>query len=802
VTSAPRITNHLEVIEIGRDTGQLNDMIQLIDINNAGQVLGYVLGPVAANDTTAAVWDAGVVTQLALQPGQQHAFANAISESGVVSGEADKLATFWLTPTNAVNVTYADGSHPNFPNGFGVGDVSDSDDGLIGVVAKYNGAALGTPPVPEIYRLSGTHIPFAPIRPQGIPAGYEFRGANRVNRNGIIVGRADKIDETQNVLESSLAITINARDEATVLPLILSTPTPATGGLAINDAGDIVGAYQQLLGESYSTAVLWRNGTVTSLWAGEGAKATAINNRGHVAVFRSPTDTERNGAAIWSNGRIVTLLQLFGTNSDRTGFGAIAGMNDNGWIICQAAYKQEGERSVLIKLAPVIREQPVSRTKVPGQSVNFSVGSYAIGDITYHWRKNGANLLNGTRISGADTPSLTINPTEAGDAGSYDLVITDSYGMVVSSNAVLTVFSQGCFPPPAGLVAHWTGDGTSAEVFNRHTATLVNDTTFGTGFLNQAFRLDGLDDFVTTDLDISSNTMPVTTWEAWVFPTRVFHTKYQMIFSDPYNYRGVGIDPGTDEFTVYTGRSPGFGRVAKVSTNEWQHVVVSFSPTGAEFFKNGQRFDLGFVPPPPPVPSNAVLTIGNTPFFGHQYFFQGSLDEISIYNRQLSPAEVQAIYDVGAGGKCHDLPLSLNQIRIVSLGSSNMFMVSRATPGQWCVLERSKDLIAWTPIAIVHSPGAGIFEVRDPNPPPDRAFYRLGLGVELHRASISVSESSVSLTLWGTPGKRYVLQRSPDLAAWATIMDLYAPVSGSVLLNDPNPPRDKAFYRIVMENFP
>jgi hypothetical protein len=242
--------------------------------------------------------------------------------------------------------------------------------------------------------------------------------------------------------------------------------------------------------------------------------------------------------------------------------------------------------------------------------------------------------------------------------------------------------------------------------------------------------------------------------------------------------------------------------VTKVSTNEWQHIVVNFSPTGAEFFKNGQRFDLGFVPPLSPVPSNSVLTIGNTPFSGHQYFFQGSLDEISIYNRVLSSAEVQAIYDVGAGGKCRELALSLNQIRMVSLGSSNVFMVSRVMPNQWCVLERSRDLSTWTPVAIVQSPGTGIIEVRDPNPPPDRAFYRLVVDVAFNRTSISVSQNGVSLILWGTPGKRYVLQRSPDLATWTRIADLLAPVNGSVMLNDPNPPQDKAFYRIVVENSP
>jgi hypothetical protein len=49
-------------------------------------------------------------------------------------------------------------------------------------------------------------------------------------------------------------------------------------------------------------------------------------------------------------------------------------------------------------------------------------------------------LSNGGTISGADMPMLTINPTAAGDAGSYDVVVTGDCGPpATSSSANLTV---------------------------------------------------------------------------------------------------------------------------------------------------------------------------------------------------------------------------------------------------------------------------------------------------------------------------------------------------------------------------
>jgi hypothetical protein len=38
------------------------------------------------------------------------------------------------------------------------------------------------------------------------------------------------------------------------------------------------------------------------------------------------------------------------------------------------------------------------------------------------------------------------------------------------------------------------------------------------------------------------------------------------------------------------------------------------------------------------------------------YFFNGLLDEVSIYNRALTASEIQAIYAAGSGGKCPPFP--------------------------------------------------------------------------------------------------------------------------------------------------
>jgi hypothetical protein len=97
---------------------------------------------------------------------------------------------------------------------------------------------------------------------------------------------------------------------------------------------------------------------------------------------------------------------------------------------------------VLNKIAgsdPDISGNPASQTKVEGQSVTFSVSAVGATTLTYKWKKDGVELANGGRISGATSASLTISNLTLADAGSYTVDVTDNAGTVSSTAAVLTM---------------------------------------------------------------------------------------------------------------------------------------------------------------------------------------------------------------------------------------------------------------------------------------------------------------------------------------------------------------------------
>ena len=83
---------------------------------------------------------------------------------------------------------------------------------------------------------------------------------------------------------------------------------------------------------------------------------------------------------------------------------------------------------------------PVHQTDiVPGSDVSFSVTATSIIPLSYQWQKDGVDLTDGGRITGATTATLTITGIMESDEGGYRCVVTNDAGPVTSITATLTV---------------------------------------------------------------------------------------------------------------------------------------------------------------------------------------------------------------------------------------------------------------------------------------------------------------------------------------------------------------------------
>ncbi len=71
-------------------------------------------------------------------------------------------------------------------------------------------------------------------------------------------------------------------------------------------------------------------------------------------------------------------------------------------------------------------------------TANFAVVATGPG-LTYQWRKNSVNLMNGGNISGATTANLMISSLTGADADIYDVIVTSTCGSPVTSNTATLV---------------------------------------------------------------------------------------------------------------------------------------------------------------------------------------------------------------------------------------------------------------------------------------------------------------------------------------------------------------------------
>lgn len=88
---------------------------------------------------------------------------------------------------------------------------------------------------------------------------------------------------------------------------------------------------------------------------------------------------------------------------------------------------------------PQILTQPASQAAVAGETRVLSVAAAGVGPLTYQWKKDNVNVVDGPGIAGAQTATLTLSNLQAASAGDYTVTVTNSSGSVVSSVASVTV---------------------------------------------------------------------------------------------------------------------------------------------------------------------------------------------------------------------------------------------------------------------------------------------------------------------------------------------------------------------------
>jgi uncharacterized repeat protein (TIGR03803 family) len=164
----------------------------------------------------------------------------------------------------------------------------------------------------------------------------------------------------------------------------------------------------------------------------------------------------------------------------------------------------------IIPWRPVITQQPVSQTVLPGAPATFTVAAVGTHPFSYRWQLNGTNLTDNSNISGSSTASLMIGNTTAANAGTYSVVVSNALGTATSTGAALNVIPVTAPGITLSTLSSFTGVGTSGE-FPYGPLVLARDGNFygttiegGTSGLGTVFRVT-TNGVVTTLVSFNNN---------------------------------------------------------------------------------------------------------------------------------------------------------------------------------------------------------------------------------------------------------------------------------------------------------
>jgi hypothetical protein len=242
--------------------------------------------------------------------------------------------------------------------------------------------------------------------------------------------------------------------------------------------------------------------------------------------------------------------------------------------------------------------------------------------------------------------------------GQRDLFDTNIVGNVRAQTG--TIISTA---PLSGMVAWWRAEGNGYDAVGTNNATVPSGVTYTNGEVGQCFNFNNTTNLTVADAPALDPTNALTL-ECWVnirgldsigqWDEHILSKDGETSSRQYLLTVGSSTAIGSGDFRASIGVPSGFvyfDSVTLVQSNTWYHLAETYDGTTLKLYVNGS-LDTQLAVTGPIITTTQPVRIGGGSAPGTLlYSFNGMIDEPSIYDRALSQAEIQAIYNAGVGGK-------------------------------------------------------------------------------------------------------------------------------------------------------